>query len=129
VVEDAAGGADHRVHAGPKGGELRVHWRATVDRQDLDRGLEGEAAQLVADLFGELTGRQQDQQLDAGLAGGARVEAGGQPGDAESAGLAAAGVRLDHDVAAGDQRVEAERLHGRWFAPAESGDRAAQGVW
>ena len=128
VIEDAAGGADHRVHAGPEGGQLRVHRRAAVDREHIDGGLDGEATQLVADLLGELAGREEDQQLNAGLAGGPGVEAGGQPRDAEGAGLAAAGVRLDHDVAAGDQRVEAQGLDGRGLAPAELGDRVAQGV-
>ena len=126
VIEDPAGGAHDRVDSGLERVELRSHGRAAVDREHVDGGVDGEADQLVTHLLGQLAGRQQDEQLDARLLGLARLEPVRQPRQAERAGLAAAGLRLDEHIGARDHRREAPALHGRGLGPTEGVDRRAE---
>ncbi len=71
--------------------------------------------QLVADLLGELAGRRQHEQLDAGLLGRAPGRSGSaSQGDAERAGLAAAGVRLHQHVVAGGAAAGSSRPARAW---------------
>ena len=118
VVEDAAGGSHHQV-------------RARLDRLDLvlvaDAAVDGYAAHslvtpqdrhLLRHLVGELPGGRQHQRLAVVQLGVDRR----RDGDAEGAGLAAAGVGLHDHIAPGHHQRQHLLLHGQGRFPAQIAD-------
>src|SRR5690606_23659234 len=90
------------------------------DGDDARRASGGEQVDVFVDLHGELTGRYDDERLDARL----RV----QPetlydGDAETEGLASAGLGLADDVLAGEAEGDGLFLDGKCVNDALCGQR------
>ncbi len=97
VIEDPARGPDDDMRALLETLELRAVGDTAVDRQGVDAAVLAELVELLGDLVGELAGREQDDGLGLREAG---VD-GFDQRDAEGAGLAAAGHRLDDQISAG----------------------------
>jgi hypothetical protein len=106
---DAPGRADHHLRVVRlQRGQLRAQRHAAGQHHQLHVGnAGGQLAQLLANLVGQFAGRAQHQRLRAGQR---RVQPV-QQAQAERRGLAAAGGRLHDDVAAGQDRRQALRLH------------------
>ena len=98
VIEDAARGADHDVHAGAQLLDLLADGRAAVDRDDRQALVLAERRHLAADLQRELAGRREHDRLGHLVGGVDRAD----DRQAERGGLAGAGARLDQQVLAGD---------------------------
>ncbi len=128
VIEDAAGRADHGVHAGAQRIQLRLHRGAAVDGQGQHVRVGGQAHELVAHLLRELARGHERDHLDAGLRGVLGLEARREPRQTERTGLAGAGLRLHEHVLAGRDRIEGDDLHAGRLGPAGGRDRGAQRV-
>ncbi len=126
-VEEAARGADDHVDALLQGLDLRLVGAAAVDRQDADVADLAGGLQVVGDLGAELAGGDHDQRLrrlgqvlrprPSGLDVGGDGDAL-QEREAETEGLARAGLRLADDVRAREGHGERHLLDG------EGGDDA-----
>ncbi len=125
VVNDAAGGTDHDVHATAQGRQLLAVGLAAVYRQhaeagDLRRiGLEG-----LGDLDGQLAGRRQDQGLGLDLL---QVDVG-QYRQGEGRRLAGTGLRLAQHVAAFQHRRDGGGLDRRRGFIADGADGLHDGL-
>ena len=115
VVEDAARRADDDVHTFFERRELAGVGHTAVDREHSDTAVLAEHGELFRDLVGQLAGRQQHDCLDVRRR---RIDRLDQR-DAEGAGLAAAGMGLDHQVAALAHEGDRPRLDGRRCRPAQ----------
>ena len=95
---------------------------AAVDGDGAQARVAEDDLRLVPDLAGELAGGYQDQGLAAVLLGIQPLDHGEQ----EGAGLAGAGARLDHHVAAGQQVRNGAGLDGHQGRPAGALDGSTQ---
>ncbi len=120
VVDDAAGGADHDVHATAQRRQLLAVRLAAVHRQHAEAGHRGRIGlERLGDLDGQLAGRRQHQHLRLGRG---KVDVG-QHRQREGAGLAGTGLRLAEHVAAFQHRRDGGGLDGRRGLVTDVGDR------
>ena len=113
VIHDAAGRADHDLHAAPQRACLATVFLATVDRQHLEAGqMAGVALHRFGDLDRQLAGRRQDHQLQVAAAG---IQAR-QQRQRKGRRLAGAGLRLaDQAATVAQQRNRLGLDWGRRF--------------
>ena len=106
VVEQPAGRRDQDLDAAPQRLGLRVHRHAAEDLRAPQRDVLAVLADAFLDLRGELARRREDQRADRMARGrDARVRVRReqlQERQREPRGLAGAGLRAAHDVAAGE---------------------------
>ena len=114
------GRADHHVRAGLDALDLLLVADTAVDRHRAHAPVASERGDLVGDLVGELARRREHQRLTMALL---RVDRLGDR-DAERAGLAAAGVRLDDQVVTGPHLRDHLLLDGRGAGPPEIANAA-----
>ncbi|MBD0690097.1 hypothetical protein BG452_29735 [Streptomyces sp. CBMA123] len=127
-VQQSARGADHDVDALVERLDLRLVRPAAVDREHADVADLAGGLQVVGDLGAELTRRDDDQRLrEVGellLGGPAGVHVGAHDGpldqrEAETEGLAGAGLGLADDVVAGQRDREGHLLDGEGMDDAD----------
>ena len=109
VVDDAAGSADHDVHAAVECLQLTEDRLATVHRHALRAEVLAVTEERFADLHGQFAGGDQDQRHS--LAGGAPVDEL-QGGQRERCGLTRAGGGLTEEVFAFHQIGDGLTLDG-----------------
>ena len=129
VVEQAPRGGDDDVDAAAQGVDLRTHADAAEDRRRFRADVLAVGAHAVLHLGGEFARRGEDQGARLarrdGAARGAQVQVFEQ-GQGEGSGLAGAGLRARHDVAAGEHDRDGRRLHRRRLGVVLFGDRAQE---
>ncbi|MNQ53030.1 hypothetical protein D3C85_670610 [compost metagenome] len=133
-VEQTAGAGDQHVDALGERLDLRVHADATEDAGAFQRYIAGVQLEAVVHLGGQLAGRSQYQH--ARLARGMAVFAVGMAArkqqfehrQGEAAGLAGAGLRGDHQVAALQDGGNGALLHRGRLGVAGGLDGASQGL-
>ncbi|MNV55065.1 hypothetical protein D3C71_1472870 [compost metagenome] len=118
MINHAARGADHDVHAAAQGRQLLAVGLAAVNRQHAEAGHAGGIGlERFGDLDGQFTGRCQHQHLRLG---GGKVDVG-QHRQREGTGLAGTGLRLAEHVATLQHGGNGGGLDGRRRLVADSG--------
>ena len=107
VVKDAAGRADHQVRAGLE----RVHLRAVADAAVEGRGAHAAVVAERLGVPGDLQGKFARRAEHERLRDGTRAVNPLDDRQDERAGLAAAGARLDHQIASGEHIGNRLGLH------------------
>ena len=124
MIQNPARSSDDDVGALLQTFELGGVADASVDRQAAHAPVFADDADLGGTLVGQLPGGGQYQGLGSG-----QLRVGlGDDGDAEGAGLAAAGPGLDHHVHPPPHQRDDPFLHRHRFGPAEIGDACADVV-
>lgn len=128
MVQHAAGRAHHQLGPVTQGVHLLFVAHAAINGHGTDARAFEQGTRLVLHLHGQLAGGHQDQGL-GGVQSGIQTRHQGQQ---VTAGLAAAGTGLHHDVAAFQQVRQGQGLHRHQGRPARtaagSGDGFGQGL-
>ncbi len=123
-IEQPAGAGDGHVDAATQRVELSAEADTSVERGDAPLAGREEWAELVVDLFGELTGRGEDERTWALRL---RLLDSLSERDAERERLARPGRGLAADVLARQGGRQCERLDGECFGDASLGERCGNG--
>ena len=109
-IVQAAGSGDHHLRAFADGLQLRVFANPADHDGGADAGAVGDLGEGFMDLDGQFAGGAQDNGADA-FGAGFREERLDERQD-EREGLASAGLRRGHDIAARKRRLDGKLLHG-----------------